>query len=95
MKKITKFAILLCGVAVTAPAFAGITLTAKECTSYPFVKTSHSPTHVQLNTELKELESVGYKPGLSDNNYPHLLNQAQAKLHAEYNNDCLHVTSST
>ncbi|WP_321865850.1 DUF4148 domain-containing protein [Paraburkholderia tropica] len=95
MKKITKFAILLCGVAVTAPAFAGTTLTAQECTSYPFVKTSHSPTHGQLTTELKELESVGYQPGLSDINYPHLLNKAEAKLQAAYNKDCLYGASST
>ncbi|WP_321937512.1 DUF4148 domain-containing protein [Paraburkholderia sp. J8-2] len=95
MNKITKLAILLCGVAVTAPAFAGTTLSAQECTSYPFVKTTHSLTRSQINTELKELESVGYQPGLSDNNYPHLLNKAEAKLQAAYNRDCMHDAPST
>jgi hypothetical protein len=95
MNKLSKFAILLCGVAVTAPAFAGTTLTSQECTSYPFVKSTHSLTRNQINTELKELESVGYQPGLSDNRYPHLLQKAEAKLQSAYNKDCMHVASST
>ncbi|WP_321853958.1 DUF4148 domain-containing protein [Paraburkholderia tropica] len=95
MNKITKLVILLCGVAVTAPAFAGTTLSAQECTSYPFVQATHSLTRGQINTELKELESVGYQPGLSDNHYPHLLNQAEAKLQAAYKKDCMHGASAT
>lgn len=95
MKKITKTAIFVFGAMVAAPAFAGTTLSAHECTSYPFVKTTQSLTRSQINTELKELESVGYQPGLSDNNYPHLLNKAEAKLQAAYKKDCMHGASST
>ncbi|WP_321872013.1 DUF4148 domain-containing protein [Paraburkholderia tropica] len=95
MNKITKMAILLCGVAVTVPAFASTTLSPQKCTSYPFVKATHSLTRGQINTELKELESVGYQPGLSDNHYPNLLNQAEAKLQAAYNTDCMRGASST
>lgn len=64
-------------------------LTPQQCHAYPFVPLKHEVTHHQLMNELGELEAVGYSPDADQNDYPHAINQAERKLHAEYKHDCL------
>lgn len=69
-------------------AFAAPGLTPHECASYPFVRTGHV-TPRQLKRELAELESVGYRLGDdNDADYPNQIEAAEARLHAEYRQDC-------
>ncbi|WP_321871566.1 DUF4148 domain-containing protein [Paraburkholderia tropica] len=81
-------AALACSVAFSS-AQAATHLTPQQCTSYPFVKTAKAPTHAQLDAELKLLESVGYHPNVSDNQYPHQLNLAEARLRAKFRAECM------
>jgi hypothetical protein len=63
-------------------------LTAHQCNSYPFVRLSGPVTQRQLQRELAELQSVGYR-GMRDNDYPHLLHVAERRLNAKYQRDCV------
>lgn len=63
-------------------------LSAKECHSWPFVHTASGVTHHQLMRELKELESVGYRPTDNDVYYPEDIQTAEHRLHVEYREDC-------
>ena len=82
----------------SASAMAAPGLTQQQCNDYPFAQTKGEVTHRQLMRELKELEAVGYSPGMGDDaNYPDDMEKAEAKLQAEYRADCLpvsHVSAS-
>jgi hypothetical protein len=61
-------------------------LTPEECNSYPFKPAHGAVTQDDLNRELAELESVGYRPAID--NYALDISDARARLNAEYKRDC-------
>jgi len=79
----------------TALSFAGTSvlaapsLTPAQCNDYPFKPLNQEVTHAQLMQELSELESVGYNPGVNDNEYPADIQQAEQRLQAKYAHDCV------
>jgi hypothetical protein len=89
MKRISGIALLSILLLGSASAMAAPGLTQQECHEYPFVQLKGAPTHKQLMQELGELEAVGYDASANDNSYPSELDQAQAKLQAEYRADCM------
>ncbi|WP_084162817.1 DUF4148 domain-containing protein [Paraburkholderia bannensis] len=95
MKKLLATATICVLAALSLPAFSAQTLTPKQCSGYPFVRTSKPVTHRQLMNELGELEAMGYQPGMDDSDYPNDLQVAQQKLHAEYVRDCTTNVSSS
>lgn len=94
MKRISGIAVLSILLLGSASAMAQ-GLTPKQCNSYPFTHLSQPATHKQLMRELGELESVGYDPSANDNSYPNQLDQAEAKLQAEYRADCMPASAHT
>ena len=73
----------------SASIMAAPSLTPAQCNDYPFIPLSQEVTHAQLMQELSELESVGYNPGVNDNEYPADLQLAEQKLQAKYAHDCV------
>ncbi|CAB3783651.1 DUF4148 domain-containing protein [Pararobbsia alpina] len=94
MKRITTpliACLLLCGSSV---ALAAPHLTPQQCNDYPFKQPTGEITHAQLKQELEELEAVGYDPSGDNINYPSELMTAEAKVQAEYRQDCLPLTQA-
>ncbi|MBN3754749.1 DUF4148 domain-containing protein [Paraburkholderia sp. Tr-20389] len=89
MKTFIRMAALTLLASAAVPAFASSHLTPQQCGDYPFAKLNHPVTHTQLMNELSELESVGYKPGNSDPEYPNDLDSAEARLHTKFQRDCV------
>src|SRR5260370_32846079 len=87
--KIIVSAVFLIG---SASAVAAQKLTPQECNDYPFNPVTGQVTHTQLDRELSELESVGYRPGADDDYYDEDgipdLQQAEKLLRAKYVADC-------
>lgn len=69
-------------------ASASGSLSPKQCDSYPFVRTSKPVTQRQIQRELAELESVGYRPSPSNSDYPYDIESAEHRLRVEYRRDC-------
>jgi Domain of unknown function (DUF4148) len=85
-----KTTVALCVLLASGAASASSKLTAAECGDYPFKPLSKPVTHAQLMQELSELESVGYDPSASDDNYyPSDIQEAEARLRLKYQADCL------
>jgi hypothetical protein len=85
-----KTAAALCVLLASGAASASGKLTPGECNDYPFTPLSKPVTHAQLMKELSELESVGYDPSASgDNYYPSDIQAAEARLAVKYRADCL------
>jgi hypothetical protein len=82
-----KLALPIALMVASAGAFAGTRLTPQQCNAYPFQPTHGALTQDDLNRELAELESVGYRPALD--NYSLDISDARARLNAEYVRDCL------
>jgi phosphoribosyl 1,2-cyclic phosphodiesterase len=82
----TAFALLF---VAAAPAFASSRLTPQQCNDYPFTKLTRPVTHKQLVNELSELESVVYDPAAGDIYYPTDLQDAEQRLQAKYQQDCV------
>ncbi|MDE1182471.1 DUF4148 domain-containing protein [Paraburkholderia sp.] len=90
MKFSQKKAILLAAFTlISTSACAAPHLSPQQCNDYPFKPLHGEVTHRQLMRELGELESVGYQPSDTDNEYPQDIETAQKKLGAEYRRDCL------
>lgn len=87
MKRINLSAVFL--IAITCcPTSYGQSLSQAECRSYPFNGVK-SPSRADLERELIELESVGYRPATAnDLQYPDDIARAEQRLHAEYHADC-------
>jgi hypothetical protein len=82
--------VALCVLLASGAAMAGSKLTPNECNDYPFKPLSGPVTHAQLMQELRELESVGYDPSASgDNYYPSDIQAAETRLSVKYRADCL------
>jgi Domain of unknown function (DUF4148) len=88
MNLASKTALLALLVTASTSVMAAPHLTAQECNDYPFKPLKSEVTHAQLEQELAELEVVGYDPSENDVEYPHDLEVAERKLHAEYRRDC-------
>ncbi|CAB3770080.1 DUF4148 domain-containing protein [Paraburkholderia humisilvae] len=78
--------------AASSFAFASTHLTPQECNSYPFKPANGAPTKADVNRELAELESLGYRPALD--NYSPDISNARNRLNAEYAKDCLPARTS-
>ncbi|SIO18407.1 DUF4148 domain-containing protein [Paraburkholderia phenazinium] len=86
MKTPLKYALPLGLMMTSACAMASGQLTPHECNSYPFKHTQGEVTHRDMIRELRELESVGYRP--STDNYSLDITDARARLMAKYATDC-------
>ncbi|MGF6726526.1 hypothetical protein P3T43_005916 [Paraburkholderia sp. GAS41] len=73
---------------VSAAGWAAPGLTPQQCNDYPFKRIKTEITHQQLQTELAELEAVGYQPNTDNVDYPANIVRAEKKLRAEYRQDC-------
>lgn len=89
--KTAKTTVALCVLFASGAASASSSkLTPNECNDYPFKPLSGPVTHAQLMQELRELESVGYDPSASgDNYYPSDIQSAETRLSVKYRADCL------
>jgi uncharacterized protein DUF4148 len=74
-------------IAANSFAFASTHLTAEQCNSYPFKSVNGSPSQADIQRELAELESFGYRPALD--NYSPDIGDARNRLNAEYAKDCV------
>jgi hypothetical protein len=92
MKFVSKIVISAVFLVGSASAIAAQKLTPQECNDYPFVPVNGRVTPTQLERELSELESVGYRPGADDDYYDEDgipdLQQAEKLLRAKYVADC-------
>ncbi|HEV3119632.1 MAG TPA: DUF4148 domain-containing protein [Gemmataceae bacterium] len=88
MKRIARCIATIAFLTAGVSAFAAPTLTLQQCNDYPFVKPQGPVTHRQLVNELKELEALGYVPGVVDYTYPDDINTAQRRLWEQYAADC-------
>jgi hypothetical protein len=88
--KTAKTSVALCVLLASGAALANGKLTPNECNDYPFKPLNGPVTHAQLMQELSELESVGYDPSASgDNYYPSDIQTAESRLALKYRADCL------
>jgi hypothetical protein len=81
-------------VIAAAPVHASSKLTPQQCNDYPFTRLTHPVTHEQLMNELSELEAVGYEPSSDDAYYPDDLDNAEQRLGAKFQQDCVQPQQS-